>query len=622
MLRNLSTFIGCVACLALLLLAGRAAAEAVPVELQQADDGWRLVRGGEPYPIKGAGGDSYADGPYLGLLVKAGGNSIRTWGVGDETRAVLDAAHKHGLTVTVGLWLGHERHGFDYTDMDQVAEQLAQVRAAVLEYKDHPAVLAWGVGNEMEGYGAGDNAAIWSHVEACAAMIKHLDPHHPTMTVIAEIGGRKVEAIHKLCPSIDIVGVNSYGGAASLPKRYAEAKGTKPYIVTEFGPPGSWEVGPNAFGAPVELTSSAKAGAYKAAYKAFTDDKGVCLGSYAFLWGNKVEATTTWFGMFLEDGSKLAAVDAMTEAWSGKAPADLCPVIDSLKLGGAYEMRPGAEVSAKLKAGDPEGKPLKVEWSLLAESSVYFTGGDKMDKPPAFPERVTSSGADGCTLTLPDKPGIYRIYAVVKDPAGNAAVANIPLSAGPAKEDGPADGSGVVITPGKPVKLPLVVYTETDAGMPWIPSGYMGNAGAVKLDPEHGVEPRSGKACIKVMYKADDEWAGVVWQDPPNDWGDAAGGYDLTGAAALEFWARGDRGGEVVSFGFGVLGSDKKHPDSGKGELKAVRLTEQWRRYRVELGKGVDMRRIKTGFFWSVEGKGKPIAFYLDDIRYVSEGKD
>lgn len=588
--------------------------QAVPVELKQTDQGWQLLRDGKPFIVKGAGGDQ-----YLELLASSGANSIRTWGVGDDTKQLLDRAHELGLTVTVGLWLGHERHGFDYNDLDQVAEQKQQVREAVLKFKDHPAVLAWGVGNEMEGYDAGDNAAIWSHVEAVAAMVKRLDPNHPTMTVIAEIGGRKLEAIHKLCPSIDIVGINTYAGAASLPERYAKSDINKPYIVAEFGPPGTWEIGTNAFGAPVELTSTQKGPIYAEVYQALKSDKGKCLGSYAFLWGAKVEATTTWFGMFLPDGSKLAAVDAMTQAWSGKKPSNLSPTINTIAVQGDYEARPGAEVTIKLDASDPEGKPLQVTWSLFAESPEYFTGGDKMQAPPSFPQLITSASNTSCTLTLPEKKGVYRVYAVVKDPAGNAAVANVPLSAGQVEKTA---SNTTPIKPGQKLELPVVVYAEGGQQVPWIPSGYMGNAKAMKVNLGWVDQPKAGVSCIKVDYSAADEWAGVVWQDPINDWGDAAGGYDLSGATALEFWARGEEGGEVLEFGFGVLGSDKKYPDSGSASLKGVTLTDDWRRYRVELGDSIDLKRIKTGFYWSLAGQGKPVTFFLDEIRYVADADE
>lgn len=611
------------ACLvvALMLSAAPASAQAVPVELKQTASGWQLLRDAKPYYVNGAGGDWHeaADGgaSMMQKLAEAGGNSIRTWGVGPETGDLLDQAHELGLTVTLGLWLGHERHGFDYNDMDEVAEQFDKVRAAVVKYKDHPALLAWGVGNEMEGYEEGDNPAIWSHVEACAALIGRLDPNHPTMTVIAEIGGRKVEAIHKLCPSIDIVGINSYAGAASLPNRYTKAGGTKPYLVTEYGPAGAWETSKTSFGAPPEPSSTEKAPIYASVYKALKADTAHCLGGYAFLWGAKVEATTTWFGMFLPDGSKLAAVDVMTRAWSGKSPADLCPNIASMSIEGSYEKKPGAKVKIALEVKDPEGETLSVQWRLMRDSVTYLTGGDKVDAPPSFPDHITSSGLSGCTLTLPEEPGVYRVYAIVKDPAGNAAVANLPLSAGPAEEQGVAGSSDM--TPGQKLDLPAVVYAEGGEQVPWIPAGYMGNTGAIKMDVGHVKNPKNGVSCIKVGYTAADQWAGVVWQDPINDWGDAAGGYDLRGAKALVFWARGEDGGEVVNFGFGLLGSDKKHPDSGSGELKEVRLTNEWRRYRIEIGGDVDLQRIKTGFYWTVAGSGQPIQFYLDDIKYVTQ---
>ena len=102
---------------------GQAMAEAIPVELQKTDDGWQLRRNGKPYFIRGAGGS----GASLEQLAAAGGNSVRTWGA-DDIDDLLDEAHARGLTVTVGIWLGHERHGFDYGDRRQVREQLERAR--------------------------------------------------------------------------------------------------------------------------------------------------------------------------------------------------------------------------------------------------------------------------------------------------------------------------------------------------------------------------------------------------------------------------------------------------------------------------------------------------------------
>ena len=87
------------------------------------------------------------------------------------------------------------------------------------------------------------------------------------MTVTAEIGGGRIEGVHKRCPAIDIHGINSYGGALSLAERYREGGATKPYVLTEFGPPGSWEVPKSDWGAPFELTSTEKAAFYRRSYE-------------------------------------------------------------------------------------------------------------------------------------------------------------------------------------------------------------------------------------------------------------------------------------------------------------------------------------------------------------------
>jgi hypothetical protein len=392
------------------------------VEIRKTDAGWELHRNGEPYFIRGVGGEGSME-----LLAKSGGNSIRTWGA-DDLKRTLDEAHRHGLTVAAGIWLGHRRHGFNYDDPRQVAQQREKAREIVLRYKDHPALLLWGLGNEMEGYGQGDDDAVWKAVDDLARMVKELDGNHPTMTVIGEIGGRRVERIHRLCPAIDVVGVNSYAGATSLPKRYRDAGGTKPYILTEFGPPGPWEVGKTSWGAVLEPSSSEKAAAYGRSYrKAVVEAKGSCLGSYAFLWGHKQEATATWFGMLLPDGDRLGAVDVLSTHWRGNAPSNRCPVIETMTVKGPSQVGPGAVVSSAVTARDPDGDALRVRWLLQADPLTLSLGGDTQRAPSVFPDALIRTDADGADVRLPRVDGAYRLFAFVYDDHGGAAVANVPL---------------------------------------------------------------------------------------------------------------------------------------------------------------------------------------------------
>src|SRR5690606_16482174 len=217
-----------------------ATAQPVPVELiRNQDGGWQLLRDGEPYWVNGAGLGGQKTRQAMQNLVAAGGNSIRLWGITPETQQILDMAHELGLTVTVGIWMKHDADS--YADHDWVAAEVEKVRAQVLMFKDHPALLIWGVGNEMERPKSPHADAIWEGVNAVAAMIKQVDPHHPTMTVTAEVGktNDKVERIHTLCPAVDIVGINAYAGAPTVARRYrsegdgSRFPGSKPYMLTE-----------------------------------------------------------------------------------------------------------------------------------------------------------------------------------------------------------------------------------------------------------------------------------------------------------------------------------------------------------------------------------------------------
>ena len=73
--------------LAVALLAA-STAHASPVQLVQQEGSWSLTRNGQPFELRGVGGEQ-----ELPLLVDIGGTSFRTWGVGEGTLALLDEAH-------------------------------------------------------------------------------------------------------------------------------------------------------------------------------------------------------------------------------------------------------------------------------------------------------------------------------------------------------------------------------------------------------------------------------------------------------------------------------------------------------------------------------------------------
>lgn len=421
----------------LLMGVGTLFASPLKVELVRNGERWDLRRDGKQFFVKGAGGTNRLD-----QLAAAGANSVRTWGA-DDLEPLLDEANKHGLTVTVGIWLRHEGDkGFSYDKPAMLKEQLELVRKAVLRYKDHPAVLMWGIGNEMEGYEDGGNPVIWKHVNEAARLAKSLDPNHPVMTVIVELGGKRIQSINQFCPDVDIVGINTYAGASSIATRYAGLEPTKPYIITEFGPPGFWEVGKTPWGAPLEPSSPQKAESYRSAYLGSVYERPMCLGSYAFLWGNKQESTATWFGMFLADGTKVNAVDTMTELWTGKPSASPCPVIKELKPEGSTQLKSKQSLKIRLAATDPARSPLKVRWVVQPEQTKTLSAGREEQLLPEIQSVIVHGDDQGCEIIAPKTAGGYRVFAYVHNAAG-ASVANVPFHVADAPQQAAQDKPAV-----------------------------------------------------------------------------------------------------------------------------------------------------------------------------------
>lgn len=413
------------------------------VELRPNTNGqWRFVVNGSEFSVRGAGGASAAG--LLEALRAAGGNCVRTWGLdaldadmGGGER-FIDRAHRLGLMVVPGIWLGHERHGFRYDDPEQVQAQRACVLEGVRRYRNHPAVLCWGLGNEMEGPTSIDGSeVVLREVEELARLVKAEDPAHPVMTIIA-FQPAKIGKVRRLCPSVDILGLNAYGSAGGVGAALKGAGWVKPFALTEFAFPGSWEVPATAWGAPFEPTSHEKARTYYATHELVsTLNTGceLCLGTFAFLWGWKQERTATWYGMFLPTGEKLGAVDGMARAWTGSWPSNRCPKLVSLASPAAgVEVLPGRALTAVVEAIDPEGDPLTYEWELAGESAARSEGGDAEAAPPTHPEAIHQAASRECAFVAPAAPGDYRMFVTVRDGRGSAATANFPFRVSPAAE--------------------------------------------------------------------------------------------------------------------------------------------------------------------------------------------
>jgi hypothetical protein len=396
------------------------AAVALPAQADVALRGQDILVDGKVFQARGASGQT-----RLAELKALGATVVRTYG--EESPAVLAEAEKLGLKVIFGFWLEHPRRGFDYNDRASAEKQLAVLRATVLKYKDSPALLAWGIGNEVEAELA-DDSVVWPAIGEAARLVKSLDPAHPRMAVIAEAGGGKIAKLMKAAPDIDMLGVNSYGDALlDLPARVRAQGWRGPLIVTELGAEGQWQAGKKSWGAAVELTSTAKAARLRRYLHELAPKTA---GQILFYWGQKQEVTPTWHSLFLPSGEMIEAADVMAEYWGGKTE-NRAPRIVSLALdSGQDSFVAGKPFTARVSGLDPDRDALRVEWHVMAESRDLGKAGDAEAVPPDFPGAIRNrkGGQGDWTVEIAGlSPGAYRLFLVLRDGKGAAATGNLPF---------------------------------------------------------------------------------------------------------------------------------------------------------------------------------------------------
>lgn len=418
------------------------------VELRQNQGGhWQLLRNGSPMVVKAVASGRVT--PHLELIPTVGGNTIRTYTVSDPThptkgedvaRATLeffDRAHALGLSIIPGIWINRQNAWIDYdNDIERIERQRDRIRAIVRLLRDHPALLVWGLGNETEHpFAKGVHEPLWRELDELARIIKEEDPNHPVMVTIAGTARWRIQALKTHCPHVDILGLNAYRAALTLPRHIDRGGWDGPVFLGEYGPLGHWEVPKTPWDAPIEQNSEDKAATYSQAWDAtMSDPKGRVLGASAFLWGQKQEATGTWYGMFLETGERTPAIDHMTHAWTGQWPAKRSPRIQNITTDLTQQtVPPGTDFPVSADVTGHPGAALSYEWRVVGESGERWGQGNKQSVPPTAEGAIRPSrpGAEidspEIVVRTPAAPGAYRVFLFVRDGLGGGATQNIPF---------------------------------------------------------------------------------------------------------------------------------------------------------------------------------------------------
>lgn len=400
------------------------------VEVRYSEKGAQLYRNGEPYFITGAAGTT-----HLEKVAEYGGNSIRTWSLQDADE-ILDKAHELGLTVTLGLEIGRPYWGkdFKYWKFWEVNKKIEELRPIIEKYRDHPALLIWGVGNEVNLFGKSNRVVAFYIVNKVAKMIKEVDPNHPTMTAITvpyEHSDKFISFRHFL-RNIDIIGYNAFD---AINRIYASIYGKKgwgkAYMLSEWGVTGHWEVGKTEWDAPRPLTDSQKKDVIEKYWYNINKDSSLFVGSYVFYWGSKVEVTHTWFSLFSEDGAKTEAVNFLKYAWSGKEIDKHAPIVSDIFI----ETKNGLEndnvylpnnsrFNAIADVTDPEGDSLRYRWEIRPEEYYYYEFNPFFYNMEYLIQEQNENHVDFVT---PKEDGPYRLYVFAYDNHGNVSSYNLPF---------------------------------------------------------------------------------------------------------------------------------------------------------------------------------------------------
>ena len=248
------------------------------VTVKKDEGGWKLYDGKTPVEVKGIVwsftpiGESYnyslfdQDKAFIQKMIDTDMPMIKSMGVnvircfttippewveyiytkyGIYT-VVNDLLGRYGVSVN-GTWYAQT----DYSDYYTREVLIEQAKETARKYKDVKGVLMYMFGNEsnyglvwssteIENLPVGEQNAVkagylYDLLEKAMAACKEIDPDRPVGIVNGDV--QYLDLISKLCPSLDILGVNAYRGYRFYDSFYENIEDTldKPVVLTESG---------------------------------------------------------------------------------------------------------------------------------------------------------------------------------------------------------------------------------------------------------------------------------------------------------------------------------------------------------------------------------------------------
>ncbi len=403
------------------------------VYINENEENFDIIRNGKIFHIKGASGNK-----YLKELSSIGGNTIRVY---DTTNlgAILNKAKLNDIAVIIDLYvpkyIDNENYGYDYySSSERRSKLIHNTKELVNKYKNHPALLFWNLGNEVDYPLVLRKNNFIDTFNKLIDVIHDTDPNHPVTTSI--IRKKEIFSILFHSPQLDLIGFNIFGNLKNLKSdikiAYLLAK-PFPYYLSEFANNGPWEEQFTSWQVPIEQTATKKAEQYNDQYELYIKPDQKSLGSLAFYWGSKQEYTHTWYSIFDEKGRKSQTYYALESAWNNKKYEGSNStvkikhiLIDDKGAKDDLIYKPNATKSATLYLEDEVDSTYTYKWNIYKEKWHENNSIDVINKP-LLDSDTLNNRKRSFTFKTPLDEGPYRLFVDVYDNKGNFSSCNAPF---------------------------------------------------------------------------------------------------------------------------------------------------------------------------------------------------
>ena len=411
------------------------------VYIERTECGYILIRNAKPFYIKGAAGNS-----NFKELNDVGGNTIRLYDT-INLQDNLDSAAINGLAVIVDIPIP-PYSSTNYLDEHENKVLKQKVRDLITCYKNHPALLMWNLGNEVnypkihwkdlirENHGKKGFIKTFNEL---IEIIHNEDANHPVSTSMWNIGIEHYASFRIFSPGLDVLSYNVFGDTKSIRdkvKKYYFLFGVSPFYISEYGSDGWWmqESDYTSWLSPIEQTSEKKAEQINTRYHLIVENKN-CLGSLLFYWGNRYECTPTWYSLFKEEYKSEILLE-IERLWKKSDQKPKLVGLEYMLINGK-----GASDNLIFKSGELKESELKldvnafdsirIKWEIYPD--VWYQGWNeekynskKLEPPVPIQCNIHAENSTASFIT-PIIEGPYRIFAYVYDRRGYFATTNTPF---------------------------------------------------------------------------------------------------------------------------------------------------------------------------------------------------